>query len=254
MNQRLGIASSLALGASLILAVGASAQMSPHPAHIHAGSCPEPGDVVAPLSDVSFDMNVDGAASAGAEAVGQASAVPVEASITTVPLALADIVAGEHAINVHASAEDLGTYIACGDIGGTTIGTADLPIGLGELNDSGASGVAWLHDNGDGTTTVSVFIVPPADAMSASMPAAATEAVAIKGFAYAPASLDVGIGTTVTWTNEDGTPHTATAGDGSFDSGVLAQGDTFSHTFDTAGTFDYLCTFHRNMTATITVG
>lgn len=165
MNRRIGIASSLALGASLILAAGASAQMSPHPAHIHAGSCPEPGDVVAGLSDVSFDMNVDGTASASMEAVGQASAIPVEASVTTVPLALADIVAGEHAINVHASADDLGTYIACGDIGGLTIGEADLPIGLGELNDSGASGVAWLHDNGDGTTTVSVFIVPPADAM-----------------------------------------------------------------------------------------
>ncbi len=165
MNQQLRIASSLALGATLILAAGVSAQMSPHPAHIHAGSCPEPGDVVVGLSDVSFDMNVDGTASAGAETVGQASAIPVEASVTTVPLALADIAAGQHAINVHASAEDMGTYIACGDIGGTTIGTSDLPIGLGELNDSGASGVAWLHDNGDGTTTVSVFIVPPADAM-----------------------------------------------------------------------------------------
>lgn len=254
MNQRFGIASSLALGASLILAVGASAQMSPHPAHIHAGSCPEPGDVVAALSDVSFDMNVDGSASAGAAPVGQASAIPVEASVTTVPLALADIVAGEHAINVHASAADLGTYIACGDIGGITIGEADLPIGLGELNDSGASGVAWLHDNGDGTTTVSVFIVPPAGAMSASTAAVTEEAVAIKDFVFSPASLDLGIGTTVTWTNEDSSQHTATAGDGSFDTGVLAQGDTFSHTFDTAGTFDYICTIHPNMKATLTVG
>ena len=253
MNQRLGIASSLALGASLILAAGASAQMSPHPAHIHAGSCPEPGDVVAALSDVSFDMNVDGSASAGAAPVGQASAIPVEASVTTVPLALADIVAGQHAINVHVSADDLATYIACGDIGGTTVGASDLPIGLAELNDSGASGVAWLHDNGDGTTTVSVFLVPPAGAMAASMPAVTDAAVAIKDFAFSPVSLDIGVGTTVTWTNEDGTPHTATAGDGSFDSGALAQGDTFSHTFGTAGTFDYLCSFHPRMRATVTV-
>jgi plastocyanin len=203
---------------------------------------------------VSFDMNVDGTASASMETVGQASAIPVEASVTTVPLALADIVAGEHAINVHASADDLGTYIACGDIGGTTIGEADLPIGLAELNDSGASGVAWLHDNGDGTTTVSVFIVPPADAMAASTAAVTDQAVAIKDFAFAPVALHVGIGTTVTWTNEDSTQHTATAGDGSFDSGTLAQGDTFSQTFDMAGTFHYRCTFHRGMTATITVG
>ena len=63
-------------------------------------------------------------------------------------------------------------------------------------------------------------------------------AVTISGFAFAPASLEVAVGTTVTWTNEDGTQHTVTAGDGSFDSGALGQGDTFSQTFDTAGTFE----------------
>ena len=187
MNQRLGIASSLALGASLILAAGTSAQMSPHPAHIHAGSCPEPGDVVVGLSDVSFDMNVDGSASAGPRRSARTRPSRSRPASRPVPLALADIVAGEHAINVHASADDLATYIACGDIGGTTIGAGDLPIGLGELNDSGASGVAWLHDNGDGTTTVSVFIVPPAGAMAPSRPAVMDEAVAIKDFAFASA-------------------------------------------------------------------
>jgi plastocyanin len=79
-------------------------------------------------------------------------------------------------------------------------------------------------------------------------------AVAIEGFAFDPASLDVGIGTTVTWTNGDGTQHTVTAADGSFDSGALPQGGTSSHTFETAGTFEYACSFHPNMKATITVG
>ena len=60
-------------------------------------------------------------------------------------------------------------------------------------------------------------------------------------------------GTTVTWTNSDSTQHTVTADDGSFDSGVLAQGQTFSHTFDTAGTIAYHCTIHPNMQATVTV-
>ena len=58
----------------------------------------------------------------------------------------------------------------------------------------------------------------------------------------------------MTWTNADSTQHTATAGDGSFDSGTLAQGETFSQTFETAGTFDYICKIHPNMKATITVG
>jgi plastocyanin len=44
-----------------------------------------------------------------------------------------------------------------------------------------------------------------------------------------------------------------TAGDGSFDSGALGTGGTFSQTFDAAGTFDYACAFHPDMTATITV-
>jgi plastocyanin len=50
------------------------------------------------------------------------------------------------------------------------------------------------------------------------------------------------------------TQHTVTVGDGSFDSGALGEGEAFSQTFDTAGTFTYACSFHPAMTATITVG
>ena len=44
-----------------------------------------------------------------------------------------------------------------------------------------------------------------------------------------------------------------TATEGAFDSEFMAQGDTFSLTLDTPGTFDYFCTFHPRMRATITV-
>ena len=84
-------------------------------------------------------------------------------------------------------------------------------------------------------------------------PAPSDAAVTISGFAFDPASLDVAVGTTVTWTNQDATQHTVTAADGSFDSGGLAQGATFSQTFDTAGTFSYACKFHPTMQATVTV-
>jgi plastocyanin len=83
---------------------------------------------------------------------------------------------------------------------------------------------------------------------------ASDAAVTISGFAFDPASVEVSAGTTVTWTNVDGTQHTVTAGDGSFDSGALGEGETFSQTFDTTGTFTYACSFHPTMTATITVG
>lgn len=88
----------------------------------------------------------------------------------------------------------------------------------------------------------------------ASPAAGATGAeVAIAEFAFAPAELRVAAGTTVTWTNRDSIPHTATADDGSFDTGTLDPGASDAVTFDTAGTFAYVCAFHPNMTGTITV-
>ena len=80
----------------------------------------------------------------------------------TLESALADLVGGEHAIVVHESAENIGNYILCGDIGGPMMGDSDLVIGLAELNESGASGVALLHDNGDGTTDVNVYVTEAA--------------------------------------------------------------------------------------------
>jgi plastocyanin len=82
---------------------------------------------------------------------------------------------------------------------------------------------------------------------------AAPAAVAIRNFAFGPATLSVARGTTVTWTNRDSSVHTATAAGGAFDSRNLAQGRSFSHTFDTAGTFAYRCDIHQYMTGTITV-
>ena len=55
------------------------------------------------------------------------------------------------------------------------------------------------------------------------------------------------------WTNKDSVQHTGTADDGSFDSGKLASGSTFSQTFSKPGTYAYHCTIHSSMKATITV-
>jgi plastocyanin len=93
---------------------------------------------------------------------------------------------------------------------------------------------------------------PAAASAAGGQPAAGT-AVQIAGFAFAPAAITVKAGTTVTWTNADGAAHTVTANDGSFDSGSLDKGATFSQTFSKAGTFAYHCTFHSGMKATITV-
>ena len=151
-----------ALFGAAIITMGSSvssiAQEEPaHPAHIHSGSCDTLGDVVVPLSNVGGEMMMDGTPMA-IETMGVGAAIPVQVSVSTVDMALADIVGGEHAINVHESADNIGNYIACGGIGGVVMGGTDLAIGLGELNESGYSGIAWLHDNGDGTTAVYVFL------------------------------------------------------------------------------------------------
>ncbi len=67
-------------------------------------------------------------------------------------------------------------------------------------------------------------------------------------------SFTVTKGTTVTWRNLGGSAHTVTSDDGtSFDSGSLAPGATFTHTFNTSGSFPYNCIFHSGMTGTIIV-
>jgi plastocyanin len=96
--------------------------------------------------------------------------------------------------------------------------------------------------------------LPPA-AASTSTPAAAAsgQAVTVQNMAFNPATLTIPKGTTVTWTNSDPVAHTVTASGGAFNSGHLNPGQTFSHTFDQAGTFDYQCTYHPYMKGTIVV-
>jgi plastocyanin len=83
--------------------------------------------------------------------------------------------------------------------------------------------------------------------------AAADTSVTIRDFDFAPASVTVDVGDTVTWNNEGPTPHTATADNGSFDTGILDDGESGSHTFEQAGTFQYFCQPHPNMRGTVTV-
>jgi plastocyanin len=65
--------------------------------------------------------------------------------------------------------------------------------------------------------------------------------------------VEVRLGTTVTWTNRDSVPHTATARDGQWKSGRLSQGQSFSHTFSQAGNFEYFCEVHPSMVGRVTV-
>jgi plastocyanin len=79
------------------------------------------------------------------------------------------------------------------------------------------------------------------------------ESVSIRDFAFAPGNLQIPVGATVTWTNYDDVPHTATAKDGSWDTAILNKGEKKDITFDKAGEFEYFCKVHPNMVARLTV-
>lgn len=75
----------------------------------------------------------------------------------------------------------------------------------------------------------------------------------IQNMAFVSPNIQVKVGTTFTWTNQDSVPHSVTFKNGMKDSGLLSQGQSFSYTFNTPGTYQYYCTVHPYMVATVTV-
>lgn len=77
--------------------------------------------------------------------------------------------------------------------------------------------------------------------------------VTIRYYSFSPATITMTAGTTVTWRNTDEMAHTVTSDEGLFDSGLIDPNESFSLKFDSTGTFDYHCTPHPEMTATVVV-
>ncbi|RDK03308.1 cupredoxin domain-containing protein [Paraburkholderia lacunae] len=78
-------------------------------------------------------------------------------------------------------------------------------------------------------------------------------AVVIKNFMFSPMALTIKAGSTVTWKNLDGEPHTVVNDAGIFRSSALDQNDTFQFEFDKPGVYKVFCGIHPNMRETITV-
>ncbi len=128
-----------------------------------------------------------------------------------------------------------------------------------------------VRNNGDGVAVTVEARLPraegaPTEATPGASPAEGTpvagaaggETVAVDienfAFGYDPDPVAIPVGGTVTWTNRDAAPHTATARDrGVLQSGTLGLGDGYSETFDEAGTYEYFCEFHAQMEGTIVV-
>jgi plastocyanin len=148
---------------------------------------------------------------------------------------------------------DEGMNVRTGSEGRRTrrLGTAILAIGLLTLAACGSSG------SSSETTQ---------NAPESSTNAPGGDVVEMRLIAYRPAELDVSTGTTVTWKQRDAGFHTVTSGtvtkgataktdpDGTFDSGRIAKGEEFTHTFAEAGTFTYFCEIHpATMNGQVTV-
>jgi plastocyanin len=79
-----------------------------------------------------------------------------------------------------------------------------------------------------------------------------THTVRIEGMQFVPATITAHAGDRIVWRNEDLVPHTATAR-GRFDSGAIAPGRSWEHEVPPPGRYDYVCTFHPGMKATLVV-
>jgi plastocyanin len=109
----------------------------------------------------------------------------------------------------------------------------------------GAAGNATnATTTGGGNTTTNVSIVPGASTLTTG--------------AWQPNPIQVSVGTTVTWTNDDAQPHTVNSGEnatpsGLFDSPIMPPAATFEYTFTEAGEVPYYCLLHPNMVGTVSV-
>lgn len=136
-----------------------------------------------------------------------------------------------------------------------------LAIGVGAAgcgdDDGDDTGSATVTETTEATTEAGDDSVSGDDsggsAPAPSGDAARSEKVEIVDFAYDPDPVTIEEGGKVIWQNEDSAPHTATADDGSFDTGTLDEGKRGSATFKEAGTYSYICSIHPDMTGTVEV-
>ncbi len=127
------------------------------------------------------------------------------------------------------------------------------------VTNEGSNDLTMINLADGKTTTVAVgkaprkVVVQSAGTKRAELGTGSASKVSIANFAFAPAMLTVKRGTMVSWSNDDGSPHAVAFKDGSAGAKSLLPKDSFDRTFDTAGSFDYFCSFHPYMTAKVVV-
>jgi plastocyanin len=100
--------------------------------------------------------------------------------------------------------------------------------------------------------TLAALLVGALGAAAATSAAPPASQITIKDFMFAPASLTIKAGTTVTWLNEDEEPHTVVSA-GLFRSKAIDTKETFTFTFEKPGEYHFVCTIHPQMMGTVIV-
>ncbi len=101
-----------------------------------------------------------------------------------------------------------------------------------------------------------VGILSCAKSSTSTGPAPSPNTITMGSTSFSPSSKTITVGTTITWVNNSGITHTVTSDTGTeLNSGNIANGGSYQHTFNTAGTFNYHCVYHQamGMTGTIVV-
>ena len=127
-------------------------------------------------------------------------------------------------------------------VGGVVAYTMSQDGQKSDMNMSSNSSSSEKADQGDA----------PVDVSNAEM----TDKVTIKGFEFGPQAIEVKVGTTVTWTNEDSVEHNVETYEGApeeIKGKLLKQGESYSYTFEKAGTYNYFCNPHPNMMGAVVV-
>ena len=135
-----------------------------------------------------------------------------------------------------------------------------LSLGLAACGDSGSdssseagSAVTEAESGAEEATEEAEDATETESEPAPSGEASKSEKVDIVEFTYQPDPVVVQVGGKVIWQNQDTAPHTATADDGSFDTGTIEKGKIGSETFKEAGTFAYFCEIHPDMRGTVEV-
>lgn len=178
--------------------------------------------------------------------VGSVAGVVRDQTNAGVPGATISLTAAGQTARSQTTGND-GAYLFTSVPVGTWTATVTAPTGFSTT----ATTTRSVTVSAGGTATVEAFALsrnaPPG-------PAPTSADVSITGSSFSPATVTIARGGSVTWTNRDPIAHNAVnTGSSPFNSGTLNQNQTFRFTFNTAGTFNYVCTFHAGMNGTVIV-